>query len=833
MRIALAGLATFVALAALAREAAAQDPSDAIYDESAVKSFYLNFADLNDWTDICNDGAGAGDVWKRADMTWVGETVLGVGVKRSGKGTLTMVTPKPSIRISFNEFEFANPAGPGTPGRKWRGVNRIKLDSMIGNTDPAMMRDRVAYGLFRAAGAPAPRACHGRLYVNNVFKGLYTVEEPVRKDFARYRWGEDGGNLYNQDGWGSDAYNWRGTGQGSYVPDPFTAETNYPGGDYSDLVTLMDIVNNGGAQIRTRLDGHINLDGFLRHNALATIIADNDDISHWGGGWCNNHLWYHRAGTNRIEIIKWDPGASQGIHYPDPQTPIGYRYENVKMTAWNKSDSTAWATLRSKIAQILDGPAASIQSRIDTIWTQTQTHAYADPLKGQHRNDPNGFNNGEIDAGVAWLKNYWNQRIAYLRSQVGSSAINDAQYVSQNVPASMTPGQTVTVTVTMRNTGTTTWTDANGYRLGSQNPMDNTTWGSDRISMPAGSSIAPGQQVAFSWTVTAPAAGTYNFQWQMRQSGVEWFGPLTPNVAVTVSSTPPPPPPPPSATNDAQFVSQNVPASMVAGQTYSVTVTMRNTGTSTWIDDPTTPYRLGSQNLQDNTTWGSNRISMAAGSSIAPNQQVSFSWSVTAPAAGTYNFQWQMRQSGVEWFGPLTPNVAVTVSATPPPPPPPTTSGNSAQFVSQTVPAAMQPGLTYTVSVTMRNTGTTTWIDDPTNPYRLGSQNPQDNMTWGMNRVSLLAGASIAPGQDGTYTWDVTAPATEGNYAFQWQMRQSGVEWFGELTANFLVSVSATAPPPPVPANTDRSGSGGGCGATGFEGALLALLGLVLRRRRA
>ncbi|MDO8682740.1 MAG: glycosyl hydrolase, partial [Armatimonadota bacterium] len=54
---------------------------------------------------------------------------------------------------------------------------------------------------------------------------------------------------------------------------------------------------------------------------------------------------------------------------------------------------------------------------------------------------------------------------------------------------------------------------------------------------------APGQQKTFTFIVTAPStAGTYNFQWRMVQDGVQWFGDLTPNVAVTViplQSTPP------------------------------------------------------------------------------------------------------------------------------------------------------------------------------------------------------------------------------------------------------------------------------------------------------
>ncbi|GAB2869441.1 hypothetical protein GCM10027277_43350 [Pseudoduganella ginsengisoli] len=88
----------------------------------------------------------------------------------------------------------------------------------------------------------------------------------------------------------------------------------------------------------------------------------------------------------------------------------------------------------------------------------------------------------------------------------------------------------------MKNSGSTTWTAGTEYKLGSQNPQDNSTWGG-RILLT--SSVAPGAQYAFHFPVTAPpAAGTYNFQWRMLREYVEWFGATTPNVAIVVSASP-------------------------------------------------------------------------------------------------------------------------------------------------------------------------------------------------------------------------------------------------------------------------------------------------------
>ena len=113
---------------------------------------------------------------------------------------------------------------------------------------------------------------------------------------------------------------------------------------------------------------------------------------------------------------------------------------------------------------------------------------------------------------------------------------NNAIFVSQNVPAVMIPGQVYPVSVTMQNTGTTTWTRNTFHRLGTQNPQDNNLWtGSARVLMPVGASVAPGASHTFTFNVTAPAtAGTYNFQWRMVQDGVEWFVGLSVNLQIKV-----------------------------------------------------------------------------------------------------------------------------------------------------------------------------------------------------------------------------------------------------------------------------------------------------------
>ena len=111
----------------------------------------------------------------------------------------------------------------------------------------------------------------------------------------------------------------------------------------------------------------------------------------------------------------------------------------------------------------------------------------------------------------------------------------DSQFVTQAVPSALQTGQLFSVTLKWLNTGAQAWDGAAGVRLGSQNLPDNTTWGPDRVPL-VSSSVAPGQQLEATFTATAPQApGTYNFQWQLFQDGVGFFGQMSANVAINVS----------------------------------------------------------------------------------------------------------------------------------------------------------------------------------------------------------------------------------------------------------------------------------------------------------
>ncbi|MBI4423262.1 MAG: hypothetical protein HY554_06025 [Elusimicrobia bacterium] len=227
----------------------------------------------------------------------------------------------------------------------------------------------------------------------------------------------------------------------------------------------------------------------------------------------------------------------------------------------------------------------------------------------------------------------------------------NAAFVSQAVPDAMTAGGTYPVSIRMRNIGPEAWTLSGGFHLGSQAPQDNLTWGLGRATLDAAEAIGPGKEKDFVFHVTAPAEpGLHLFQWRMVQELVTWFGEPSPATPVRVAAEP----------SAAVFVSQEVPDAMRAGETYRVSIRMRNVGRDTWTRAE--GFALGSQAPQDNQTWGSPRAALDADDAVGPGEEKDFVFYVTAPATpGFHAFQWRMVREFVAWFGDASPPRTVRV----------------------------------------------------------------------------------------------------------------------------------------------------------------------------
>ena len=116
-----------------------------------------------------------------------------------------------------------------------------------------------------------------------------------------------------------------------------------------------------------------------------------------------------------------------------------------------------------------------------------------------------------------------------------------------------------------------------------------------------------------------------------------------------------------------------------------------------------------------------------------------------------------------------------------------------ATCISNTIPSSISPGLTQPVSVTVRNDGSVPWTRSDN--YKLGSQNPQDNLIWGIGRVLIESGVTVGQNQQNIFNFNITAPSVPGIYHNEWRMLKENAFWFLPPNCGHDINVSGVCVP--------------------------------------
>jgi glucose/arabinose dehydrogenase len=356
----------------------------------------------------------------------------------------------------------------------------------------------------------------------------------------------------------------------------------------------------------------------------------------------------------------------------------------------------------------------------------------------------------------------WFDQLQATPVSVGSAAPLAASYTT-TAPTSWQPGQTLTFNTTVTNTGTATWNaaDPQAVHLGvyfNGNSDNVNDWPTEpaRFSLP--SDVPPGGSVTIAVTLTAPSVpGNYILRQRLVQEGVAWFDQLQKTNIVVSGAAP------------------TVTAVTPAGGAVGVLTNSSVTATFSVAIDPSTVNTSTFLLIRQGTTTAIPAVvtydSVTGKATLKPSAYLLTSATYIATLKGG--------STGIKDLAgnPLAANRSWSFTTT-------ATRADASQFISQSVPATMVHGQQYTISITIKNTGTKTW--DPAS-YRLGSANPRDNLTWGLNRAFLTA--PVAPGAQVTFRFTVRAPRTAGTYNFQWQMVEERVAWFGASTTNLRIKV--------------------------------------------
>lgn len=408
-------LLLLTALILFFKYSSAQNAGDSLFGSSQVHTISLDFSQPSYWDSLTNYYTLDKDM--ECDVTIDGQLVPSCGVKFKGNSSYNNPGQKKSFKVDIIEF---------VSGQKYDGLKKFNLNNCF--KDPTFMREKLMLDFCRSKGIVAPRCTYANVYINGQLWGLYTIVEEVDNTFLEQTFGNKDGNLFKGDPSGD--LRWMGSAPSNYY-SKYELHTNSDVNDWSDLVRLIDKLNNSSAaQLRDSLDNVLRTYEYAAAWTVSSLFANLD--SYVGSG--HNYYIYHNTADDKFHWIVWDVHKAIGnfsMSMTVPQIEVMSLYYlpsqsrplNQKMI-----HNSYYKGMLTYIAceYVQRGfTAAELFPKIDSIAGAIRAHVYADPKKtySNQQFEENINNNISVptpggSGTVAGLKSFITNRRSALLNQL-------------------------------------------------------------------------------------------------------------------------------------------------------------------------------------------------------------------------------------------------------------------------------------------------------------------------------------------------------------------------------------------------------------------------------
>ncbi len=281
-----------------------QYPGATIFTFDGIHDIRISFDQENFW-DSLRFYKEEGDLideytYMVASVDVDGEIIDSTGVRLKGNSSYWGGGNKKSIKLKFNEF---------VSGQKLDGLKKINLNNNF--NDPTLMREKIFLDMLQNNGVPAPKCAYARVYLNDVYWGLYTIVDHVDKVFLQTHFNDKTGNLYKGDkDPGMPCANL------SFHPDPweyrncYTRETNEVSDDWNDLEELIYMISHAPlSNYSDALNTILNSSSFINAWATNIVFVNVDSYVETG----HNYYIYHNPVNDKFEWITWDVNEAFGL----------------------------------------------------------------------------------------------------------------------------------------------------------------------------------------------------------------------------------------------------------------------------------------------------------------------------------------------------------------------------------------------------------------------------------------------------------------------------------------------------------------------------------------
>lgn len=403
---------------------AAVDPADPFFDGSVLQELYLTI-NSKDWSSLKTHFLD--NTYYPADFKWNGQTTRNIGIRSRGTGSRSGV--KPGLRVDFDRY---------TTDQKFLGLKSYILRN---NTqDPSGMRERLSMEFFRRMGLITSREAHARLYINNVYVGLFTIVESLDKTFLTKNFNQNDGHLYEYafDNAATSVFNfgYPGSDPALYVPVPFKPETKEDDPQGEVIERLFWTANVASDAVwRTSIEEFLDMKKFIRHLAIENFLAEEDGLT--GDYGPNNFYFYRFENTNKFTFLPWD---KSNTFWESPSYSILRNVEDgteshrnrLVIRALNDPELRAlwWSTLLECADSIMQPAVAGVPATpttpavpaIETPWLEYEVTRIANQIREANYADPSRevYTNADWDESIRFLTNWARTRSDIVRAQVAA-----------------------------------------------------------------------------------------------------------------------------------------------------------------------------------------------------------------------------------------------------------------------------------------------------------------------------------------------------------------------------------------------------------------------------
>ncbi len=363
-------IAAWILLALQTGDAKEADYATSVFDDTKIHSIHIIISG-DDYAKIGRKPFA----WVKGDVEVDGEKFGEVAIREKGNSSAGIRSDKKPFKIDFAEYR---------KDQRCHGLKMLVLNN--GFKDPSLLREKLAYDLFRAAGCPASRAAHAMVYITAEGKfqkqyfGLYTMVEHVDEVFLDERFGGHDGNLYKPEGM-QDLFT---KPDEKRIQDEKAVElkTNTTTNDRSRLVAFAKAVADGAD-----LSKWLDVDSMLKWIAVTSALCNLDSYAGTG----HNYYLYDDPKTGKFVVLPWDLNEAFGNFQMGPaddllEWDIFAPYAGKKLLI---ERVLAVAANRTKYAAILKSlcekefSTKAMNARIDALHKLTLDAATKDAKKEQ------------------------------------------------------------------------------------------------------------------------------------------------------------------------------------------------------------------------------------------------------------------------------------------------------------------------------------------------------------------------------------------------------------------------------------------------------------------